>query len=439
MFQQLFDRFNDLVWGSELESKGTLGHIAALLLRHLYALVRDIIQGQLPLRATSLVYTTLLSIVPLVAFSFSVLKGLGVHNDLRPYMYEVLEPLGAQGREITEEVINLVDNVKGGVLGGLSLAFFIYTSISMAQKVEESFNHVWHVSRPRSFARRFSEYTLVLLISPVIVVVALGMIASISSNRVVQALLENESFGPLLVKIGEFAPSLLITAVFIFLYMYVPNTRVRFVPATIGGVFGGVLWAAIGAVFANFLAFTTTKTIIYSGFAVAISALFWLYLSWLVLLVGAQLAFYIQHPEYLRIGRREPHLSNSMRESLALNVMYFVASAYRDASRVLSFDELAEKLKVPAIALTPIVNRLEQAGLLLSTDREGMVPGRDMARIRLSDILEVVRKRGETGSYRGPRWLPGIAALAHELDDAVNGVVGERTLADLVDELSHKP
>lgn len=439
MFQQLIDKINDVVWGNELESKGMPGHVAALLLRHVYALVRDIIQGQLPLRATSLVYTTLLSIVPLVAFSFSVLKGLGVHNDLRPYMYEVLEPLGAQGREITDELINLVDNVKGGVLGGLSLAFFIYTSIQMVQKVEESFNHVWHVSRPRSFARRFSEYTLVLLISPVIVVVALGMIASINSNRIVQALLENESFGPMLVKVGEFAPSLLITAVFIFLYMFVPNTRVRFVPAAIGGVFGGVLWAAIGAVFANFLAYTTTKMIIYQSFAVAISALLWLYLSWLVLLVGAQLAFYIQHPEYLRIGRRDPHLSNSMRECLALNVMYLVANAYRGGSRIMSFDELAEKLKVPAIALAPVVNRLEQAGLLLSTEREGLVPGRDMARIRLSDILEVVRKRGDTGSYRGPRWLPGIAALAQELDDAVTGVVGERTLADLVDELSRKP
>lgn len=436
MIQQLIAKIDHAVWGSELESKGTPGRVAALLLRHLYALVRDILQGQLALRATSLVYTTLLSVVPLVAFSFSVLKGLGVHNDLRPYMYQVLEPLGAQGREITEEVIALVDNVKGGVLGGLSLAFFIYTSISMVQKVEESFNHVWHVSRPRSFARRFSEYTLVLLISPVIVVVALGMIASISSNRVVQALLQNESFGPLLVEIGEFAPYLLITVVFIFLYMFVPNTRVRFVPASIGGLFGGVLWATIGAIFANFVAYTTTKQIIYSGFAVAISALFWLYMSWLVLLIGAQLAFYIQRPEYLRVGRREPRLSNSMRECLALNVMYLVASAYRDASRAVTFDQLAEKLKVPAIALTPVVNSLEQAGLLLSTEREGMVPGRDMARIRLSDILEVVRRHGDTGSYRGPRWLPGIAALGNELENAVNGVVGERTLADLVDELS---
>jgi membrane protein len=308
----------------------------------------------------------------------------------------------------------------------------------MVQKVEESFNHVWHVSRPRSFARRFSEYTLVLLISPVVVVTALGMIASIRSNRIVRALLENESFGPMFVQISETAPLLLITAVFIFLYMFVPNTRVRFIPAALGGLFGGVLWATLGAIFANFVAYTTTKEIIYSSFAVAISALLWLYLSWVVLLLGAQLAFYLQRPEYLRIGRREPHLSNNMRECLALNVMYLVGSAYRDASYALTFEQIADRLKVPANALAPLVDTLERAGLLLATEREGLVPGRDMARIRLSHILEVIRRHGDTGSYRGPHWVPGIAKLGQELESAVTGVVGERTLADLVDELSRK-
>lgn len=438
MIPEALAKIDHVVWGRDLENSGRPGHIAAVALRYLYALVRDILQGHLTLRAMSLVYTTLLSVVPLIAFSFSVLKGFGVHNRLRPYLYEVLAPLGAQGREVTEEVINMVDNVEGGVLGGLSLAFFIFTAISMVQKVEESFNHVWHVSRPRSIARRFSEYTLVLLISPVVVVIALGMIASIRSNRFVQAVLDNESLGPLLLSIGEFAPFLLITSVFIFLYMFVPNTRVHFRAAALGGLFSGVLWAAIGAIFANFVAYTTTKQIIYSSFAVAISALFWLYLSWLVLLLGAQLAFYLQRPEYLRIGRREPRLSNGMRECLALNIMYLVGQAYRDPSHAMQFDTIAEQLRIPSIALTSVVNSLESAGLLLSTDRESLVPGRDMSRIRLSDILEVVRQRGETGSYRGPRWLPGIDELGRELEDAVNGVVGDRTLADLVDELAAK-
>lgn len=403
MIPKLQAKIDHLVWSRELESTGQAGHAAAVVLRYLYALIRDIFAGELTLRAMSLVYTTLLSVVPLVAFSFSVLKGLGVHNRLRPYLYEIMAPLGEEGMRITEEVINVVDNVEGGVLGGLSLAFFVFTAIAMVQKVEGSFNHVWHVSKPRSIARRFSEYTVVLLISPVIVVVALGMIASIRSTAVVQTILKNESLGPLLLSIGEVAPFLLITAVFTFLYLFVPNTRVSFKAAGIGGVFAGVLWAGLGAFFANFIAYTTTKQVIYSSFAVAISALIWLYLSWLVLLIGAQLAFYLQRSEFLRIGRREPRLSNSMRERLALNIMYLVGRAFRDPSRRVTFDTMSEQLKMPAIALTPVVNHLEEAGLLLTTETESLMPGKDLSRIRLSEILQVVRRHGDTGSYRGPR------------------------------------
>ncbi len=176
MIPNLTNLFEKLVWGDHLEKSGPLGRFAAVVLRYIYGLGRDIVFGQLTLRAMSLVYTTLLSVVPLIAFSFSVLKGLGKHKELEPLLYDFLAPLGPQGEQITQQVISLVDNVKGSVLGGVSLAFFIYTAISMVQKVEESFNYVWYVSKPRSFARRFSEYFFVLLIGPIVMVTALGMI-----------------------------------------------------------------------------------------------------------------------------------------------------------------------------------------------------------------------------------------------------------------------
>ncbi len=436
MIPELRTKIELLVWGDTLESKGLPGRIAAVVLRYLYALIRDIIAGQLTLRAMSLVYTTLLSVVPLVAFSFSVLKGLGVHNDLKPMLYQVLAPLGQQGTEITEDIIGLVDNVKGGLLGGVSLAFFIFTAISMVQKVEESFNHVWHVSKPRSLARRFSEYTVVLLVGPVVVVVAFGMIASIRSNNLVQWLLTHESFGQVFVAGSKFTPYLLITGVLIFIYMVVPNTRVKFRAALIGGVAAGFIWASLGAIFTTFVVYSTgSKQVIYGGFAIAITALFWLYLNWLVLLVGAQLAFYYQRPEYLRIGHREPALSNSMRECLALNIMYLVGQAFRDQKRIVTDNTITEQLRLPSIALAPVANKLEAAGLLVSTEKQALMPGREMSRIRLADILEVVRERGETGSYREPRWVPGIDALGKQLNDAVTGVTGDKTLADLLDEL----
>jgi membrane protein len=381
----------------------------------------------------SLVYTTLLSVVPLIAMSFSVLKGLGVHNDLKPFLYQGLAPLGEQGREITDEVINLVDNVRGGLLGSVSLAFFIYTSVSMVQKVEEGFNFVWHVGQPRSIARRFSEYLVVMLVGPVVVVIALGMIASIRNANVVQMILDNDALGPVFVAAGGVLPYLLVAGVFTFLYMFVPNTSVRFKSALIGGFVGGCMWAGIGVLFTTFVLYATQRELIYSGFAIAITTLIWLYLSWLVLLIGSQLAFYHQRPAFLRIGRREPSLSNAMRECLALNVMYLVGQAFRNKDRSLDLEAVGTQLKVPSIALSPIIARLENDGLLIVTEKEELLPGREMARIQLADILGVVRQRGDTGSYRDPSWSADIEAIGKQLDAAVNEVAGSQTLSDLLD------
>ena len=422
-----------LVWGDHLEKSGPLGRFAAVVLRYMYGLGRDIVFGQLTLRAMSLVYTTLLSVVPLIAFSFSVLKGLGKHKELEPLLYDFLAPLGPQGEQITQQVISLVDNVKGSVLGGVSLAFFIYTAISMVQKAEESFNYVWYVSKPRSFARRFSEYFFVLLIGPIVMVTALGMLTSIRSNAVVQMILANESLGQIFVVASNFTPYLLITGVFTFLYMYMPNTKVKFKAALVGGFAGGFLWASAGAFFATFILYASRTQLIYSGFAVAITTLIWLYLSWLILLIGAQLAFYFQQPAFLRIGRREPRLSNSMRERLALNVMYLVGKAFRDPDATTSVREISQLLRIPSIALAPVTNALESAALLITTENEKLLPGREMARIPLNDILAVVRTLGETGSYRDPAWTAEIDALGDELDGAVTRVSAEKTLSDLLD------
>jgi membrane protein len=438
MFPNFIANADRLVWGNTLHNKGLPGKAAAIVLRYLYAIVRDILAGQLTLRAMSLVYTTLLSVVPLIALSFSVLKGLGIHNELRPVLYRVMAPLGPQGAEIVDEVVDLVDNVSGGLLGGISLAFFIFTAISMVQKVEESFNYVWHVAQPRSLARRFSEYLVVLLIGPVVVVVALGLLASLRNADFVQWLLAREAFGPVAFVVSGLAPYVLISAVFTFLYIFVPNTGVKLKSAAVGGIVGGVLWVALGALFTAFVLYSTQRQLIYSSFAVPISALIWLYLSWLVLLVGAQLAFYHQRPAFLRIGRREPSLSNSMRECLALNIMYSVGMAFRNKDRKVTLEDVSAQLKIPSIVLAPITERLEKAGLVIATENEHLLPGREVSRIRLADILEVVRKRGDTGSYRGPAWTKEVAALGKRFDSAIDEIAGDQTLADLLDS-AEKP
>ncbi len=424
----LEERIDQLVWGDGLARHGLLGRVTASLLRYLFAILRDILAGQLTLRAMSLVYTTLLSIVPLLAFSFSVLKGFGVHEDLKQRMYVFLEPMGQKGIEITDEIMLRVEAVNSGVLGGIGLAFFVYTAISMVQKVEESFNFVWSVSKPRSIARRFSEYTVVLLVGPLAIVTALGMIAPLE-----QELAEYESARIVLQETSRIMPYVIVAATFTFMYMFMPNTKVRFLPALVGGLTGGFLWATVGLIFTQFIVGSANRQAIYASFAVAIATLIWLYLNWIVLLIGAQVAYYFQNPAYLRIGRREPRLSNSMRERLALNIMYVLGLAFRDPERIETIGSLAAKLRLPSVTLEPILIGLEDAGLVTVTESGGLVPGCDINTIRLADILAVVRHEGETGSYTEPRFDPHVADLADRVDAAVGETINNRTLADLLD------
>jgi len=437
LIAKLQDYLDRLVWGQQLARTGMPGRVLAIVLRYLYAMLRDFFSGQLTMRAMSLVYTTLLSVVPLLAFSFAILKGFGLFEEWKPHLISLLTWLGAQGEqgiEITNKLFVMVDNVKGSVLGTGGAAFFLYTAISTVQKVEESFNYVWSVAKPRSFARRFSEYLVVLIVGPLLMISAMGILTSIQSVTVVQYILTNEALGPVFVVAGKLIPYLMISGVFTFLYMFMPNTKVNFTSALVGGIAGGFMWATIGAIFTTFILYASRTLQIYAGFAVAITTLFWLYLNWLILLIGAQLAFYYQQPAYLRNGRQEPRLSNTTRERLALNVMVLIGAAFRDSQKTVNASEISERISIPSATLARVTSVLEDAGLILSTENENLLPGRDMSRILLADILAAVRLGGETGSYRDPRWSEYINTLGDELDSALEKVVGEKTLADLLNE-----
>lgn len=423
-----------LVWGDMLRGYGLAGRVVTGVLRNAYAVLRDIFSGQLSLRAMSLVYTTLLSIVPLIAVSFSALKAFGVHKDIEPHLYGFLEPLGPKGVEITDYVMNLVNNVNGNVLGGIGFIFFIYTAISMVQKLEDSFNYVWYVAKPRSFATRLVEYSTVLIVGAIAVGLSVKTLAEFSKEQLVVSIQESTALAPAFALTDRLMPYAITIGIFTFLYKFIPNTRVSFRSAIIGGLAGGFLWATTAMIFASFIATSSNRQAIYASFAVAVSALIWLYLNWLILLIGAQVAFYFQNPAYLRIGRREPRLSNSMRERVALNIMFLIGREFRNPVLGVDLRSLSRTLRIPSITLAPIALGLETKGLITTNEKEKLLPGREMARITLNDILSVVREDGETGSHRDPKWDASIDELGNTLDDVVASALADQTLADLLDE-----
>lgn len=404
------------------------------VLRGLNGILREIHEGQLTLRAMSLVYTTLLSMVPLLALSFSVLKAFGAHKAVEPFLLGLLKPLGEQGAEIVRNVLGFVDNMRVGVLGFVGLLFLVYTVIALVQKIELAFNTIWRVEQSRSLAQRFSNYLSVIMIGPLLVVSALGLTATVMSSAAMQAIAGVGPLGLLITEFSRLVPYLLIIAAFAFVYMFVPNTRVRILPALIGAVVAGLLWQSMGWAFANLVAGSTRYAAIYSSFAIVILLLIWLYLAWLILLIGANVAFYVQHPEYMNTRGFGVRLAGALRERVGLHLMQQVARRFRDGEPAPSVDSVAQKLSVPGNTLGEVARALETAGLLVRTGPEGdgLVPARDLDAIRIEEILRALRTDRDGGALAGLHGDCDVEGLLEELEAVRAEYLAERTLRDLV-------
>ena len=406
------------------------------LLRYPYAIGRDLLAGELNLRAMGLVYTTLLSLVPLAAFAFAVLKGLGVHRDLEPLIYEFLKPVGERAVELTAQFMHFVDNVRGDLLGSVGLAFLLYTVVATIQKLEEAFNFAWHVERPRSVMRRFSEYLSLMVVGPVFIVIVFSMFSAVSGRSMLW-LAKHEPLGSIARGVGFIGPYLFVTGVFTFLYSFIPNTRVRFRAALIGGVTAGLLWAAGGALFTRIVAASTNMVAIYAGFAIFLATLIWIYLSWLILLIGAQLSFYVQNPRYLRVGQGHVRLTSALRERLAFTVMLLVARKFIAGEPPWQQRQLAEDLEIPGSALASVIRSLERAGLLTLTEDEELVPARDLEGIALTDVLHAVRDERQYETWL--LWRARTEPVADEVANSVEAGMRERIAGMTLRELASRP
>jgi YihY family inner membrane protein len=251
---QLIQDLRNALWAPAPPGRGQPLRAAVHAGRIVDRLVDDLYTGRLNLYAMSLVYTTVLSIVPVLAVSFSVLKAFGVHNQLEPTLHALLAPLGERGGEITQQIIVFVDNIQVGVLGALGLGFLIYTVISLLQKVEESFNFIWKSRGERSLSRRFSDYLSVLLVGPVLVFTALGITGAVMGSDAVQWVALFEPARTLIAIAGRVVPFLLIVAAFTFIYKVVPYTRVDVRAAFTGAVVAALLWQVAGLAFASVVA-----------------------------------------------------------------------------------------------------------------------------------------------------------------------------------------
>jgi membrane protein len=327
--------------------------------------------------------------------------------------------------------MELAENVSGGLVGTVGLALLLWTLVGTVNKVEDSLNYVWRVQRGRSMPRRVIEFALLVTIGPLVIatVIAFSKLAidSVSSYTFAAKAMQ------LLIGLAPYA---IVASLFTAMYLLIPNTRVRIVPALVGGLVAGVAWAATGKAFTALVIYTSRLTLVYAGFAVIIALFLWTYLGWLILLAGAQLAFYMQNPNYLRLGHADFDLSGNEEERLALDIMARVAMEHRAGHAPWTLEKLSRALALPGIAIASMAEQLESAGLLAQADDGELFPGRDISSITLAEVIHSARTR-RTGHEPHPRLsAPGVLRLQAEMERGWREACGQRTLADLIAEES---
>jgi membrane protein len=380
-----------------------------------------------------LVYTSLLAIAPLLAFSFGILKAFRAQGVLQPLVHEFFRPMGNAADDLTGRVMDFANQVRGDLVGSLGLLLLIYTLVETMKKVEDAFNFIWHVEVPRGLARRTGEYLTLLVAGPVLLG-ALIVLSRQAANSVPFRLLSQLPLLDRLRAVGvALAPFVVVCALLMSLYVAIPNTRVRFTAALAGGVSAGILWVGIGRFFTTFVVYSSRLTVVYAGLAILVAALVWTYFNWIILLLGARISFYTQNPNYLRLGFNELRLSCVDTERLALSILYVIADRYRSGQPRLSIAQLASMLGYPEIAVTRLVGTLENANLLARAEDETLLPAHDIAQIRVLDILAIARNTG-SGLIRSSVGIPSVVRqFCGDLERAWQQAAAGVTLSELLE------
>jgi membrane protein len=336
------------------------------LLQVLLHLYRDIVGDQVLLRAGALTYVTVLSLVPILALAISMIKVFGKSEGLARM---IVEPLAAGSPETIDWIVELVQNADFSGLGTIGGIVAFVTSILALGNIEKAFNQIWGVRKQRTWVRRFSDYLTVMIVAPSLLAMSLSLRTTLNSQTLVQKMLTIPFFERTYEMGLQYVPFVTVCLSFAFLYLVLPNTKVRFIPAFTGGVFSGLLFILAQKDFIGLNIGTAKYSAIFGGFATLPLLFIWIYVCWVVVLLGAALAYAVQHLGSLKAYVQDAERSRKDGEALGLDIALSIARAFREGGAALSVSELAQGLNAAMEDVRSRLGWLEDAGVV--STREG--------------------------------------------------------------------
>lgn len=410
-------KFNNWLWGENL-SKSPKGPEWALkvFLRIIFIVASGFKKHELELRASALTYTVILSLVPVLAMGTALVKGLGADNYMKEAAYRMLDeleemsnvPLGTSKensgnstkvisqnnastkhlKQAIDKIFDYVDKTNFAALGWLGIVASIFTVVSLMSRIEETMNTIWQTNRTRELGRKVIDYIALIVLLPLSVNFTFWAITATQNEAFFEKIASVLKITWLLPLLFKFLPFFFIISTFTILYRFMPNTWVKFGPAILGGILGGSGWILVQTIYIKLQIGVAKYNAIYGSFATLPLFIFWLYIGWIVFLIGAELSFAIQNYKRLRPLKRP--VSPLKEFGLAIDIVE-VAHSYLDEGRPVTREILADELGYSISEIDMVVNKLINAGLLVPTEKhEELLPGISKYRLKLSRLFNIL-------------------------------------------------
>ena len=410
------------IWRARIQEMPLLKRAWMRSLRILLLAVRGFREDACMLRASSLTFYTLLSIVPVAAMAFGIAKGFGFQDMLEVQLYKNFP---GQEEVVNKVVIfadSLLETTKGGVIAGFGLVILFWAVFKVMGNIEHSFNQIWQVERERSLARKLSDYLAIMLLSPVLVILQSSATVFVTTQitMVTQKIALLGYLSPLIYFSYKLIPYVLVWILFTLIYIVMPNTRVKFRSALLAGIVAGSGYAILQGLYFAFQIGFARYNAIYGSFAALPLLLAWLQLSWLIVLFGAEIAFATQNVGHYEFEQDTTHASPGLRKLVALRIALYIVRQFEQGTAPVESERIADDLHLPLPLTNRVLRELTDSNILKEVqlagdDVVGFMPARDADQLSISFILEALETRGVNGIPLPES--PEFVALSEALED----------------------
>lgn len=423
------------LWETDPDRYSGLHRAYVRSVRVISMIIRDFLEDRCLLRASALSFNTILSLVPFFAMAFAVLKGLGVHNSLEPL---ILGGLTVGSQEIAGRIIQYIDNTKMGSVGAVGLVALIVTVVTLLGNIEEAFNDIWGVTETRTYGRKFSDYISVVVITPILLLAATSITTSLQSESLVRWLLETEYVGDFLLTLFKLVPYVSIWIALVFLYIFIPNTKVRFRSALVGGLLTGITWQIAQWAYIHFQVGVSRYNAIYGTLSAIPVFMVWIYTSWIIVLFGVEVVYAHQNRKTFLNDIHHPAINYASRELSALILLLAAADSYHQDIAPWACNRFARETGIPMRIVKELLTQLVDGKYLVATEGEDpiYVPARALEHMFIPEFLEDMKNYGEPCRIRGLKKIRDAARDALScFKPGASGGFEKMTVKDLIEKL----